>query len=105
MRSAGSWTDPESSETARFPRGGRVGHGCVGSAIARETDVGENVAAAAGMTAEAEGTARHWQSDPLSSAAKTLRTWRTREDTVRRRVAVGGGAAVGGRYGRDGCTC
>jgi len=42
-RSAGSWTHPESCETARFPRGGRVGHGCAGSAIARETDVGEDV--------------------------------------------------------------
>ena len=42
-RSAGSWTHRESCETARFPCGGRVDHGCPGAAIARETDVGEDV--------------------------------------------------------------
>ena len=42
-RSAGSWTHRESCETARFPCGGRVDHGCPSAAIARETNVGEDV--------------------------------------------------------------
>ena len=36
MRLAGWWAAPGACETARFPLGGRVGHGCTGSAITRE---------------------------------------------------------------------
>ena len=48
-RSAGSWTHRESCETARFPCGGRVDQGCPGAAIARETDVGEDVGGGRGV--------------------------------------------------------
>ena len=70
-RSAGSWSYPEACETARFPRGGRVGHGCAGSAIAGETDVGlKTLAAAAAAAGMSERTARRWQHGALPSTAK-----------------------------------
>ena len=99
-RSAGSWTHPEPCETARFPRGGRVGHGCAGSAIARETDVGEDV-----------GGGRGGRGNERADSA-TVAEWSVAVDgegaadvadaggPVRRGVGVGGGAAAGGRHRR-----
>ena len=69
----------QSCKTARFPRGGRVGHGCAGAAITRETDVGENVGGGPGNErADGEGA-----SDVADAGGP-----------VRRRVGVGRGAAV-----------
>ena len=45
---AGSWVMAAACETVRFPCGGRVGHECTGSAIARETDVRKDIGGSSG---------------------------------------------------------
>ena len=45
---AGSWVMAAACETARFPCGGRVGHECTGSAIARESDVQKEIGGSGG---------------------------------------------------------
>ena len=64
-----------------FPLGGRVGHGCTGSAITRETDVREDVGSGRGG-----GRDERAECAPLAERCIAVdgegapRTWRTRED-------------------------
>ena len=99
-RSAGRGSTREACDTARFPRGGRVGHGCAGSAIAGEADgrdhagggrsggrderAGGAQVAERGVAVDGEGAA-----DVADAGGP-----------VRRRVAVGGRSAAGGRHRR-----
>ena len=99
-RSAGSWTHPESCETARFPRGGRVGHGCAGSAIARETDVGEDVGGGCGGRGNERADSATVAERSVAVDGEGAADVADAGGPVRRRVGVGGGAAAGGRYRR-----
>ena len=94
-RSAGSWTHRESCETARFPCGGRVDHGCPGAAIARETDVGEDVGGGRDERADGATLAERRVAVDGEGASDVADAG----GPVRRRVGVGGRAAVGGGYG------
>ena len=99
MRSAGSWMHREACDTARFPLGGRFGHGCAGATIAREADVREDVGGgrSGGGNARADGA-------PLAERRVAVDGEGAADvadagGPVRRRVAVGGRAAFGGGYG------
>ena len=99
MRLAGWWAAPGACETARFPLGGRVGHGCTGAAITRETDVREDVGSGrgGGRDERADGAplSERWVAVDGEGAADVADAG----GPVRQRVAVGGRAATGGRYG------
>ena len=93
-RSAGSWTPPEPCETACFPRGGRVGHGCAGSAIARETDVGENVGGGRGGSGHERADGATLAERRVAVDGEVFADVADAGGPVRRGVGVGGGAQL-----------
>ena len=98
-RSAGLWTHRESCETARFPCGGRVDHGCPGAAIARETDVGEDVGGGRGGGRDERADGATLAERRVAVDGEGASDVADAGGPVRRRVGVGGRAAVGGGYG------
>ena len=99
-RSAGRGGTRGACDTARFPRGGRVGHGCAGSAITREANGREDAGGSrcGGRDERAGGpqVAERGVAVDGEGAAVVAHT----RGPVRRGVAVGGGAAAGGRHRR-----
>ena len=99
MRLAGWWAARCACDTACFPLGGRVGHRRAGTAIAREEDGGDD-----GVGSRSGGGDGRADGAPL--AARGVAVWgkgaadvADAGGSVCGRVAVGGGASVGGRHG------
>ena len=99
-RSDGRGGGREACDTARFPRGGRVGHGCAGSAIARETDVGEDVGGGRGGGGNERADGATVAERRVAVDGEGAADVADAGGPVRRGVGVGGGAAVGGRHRR-----
>ena len=99
-RSDGRGGGREACETARFPRGGRVGHGCAGSAIARETDVGEDVGGDRGGGGNERTDGATVAERRVAVDGEGASDVADAGGPVRRGVGVGGGAAAGGRHRR-----
>ena len=99
-RSAGSRKHSEACDTARFPRGGWVGHGCAGAAIAREADVRKDMGRGrgGGRDERADGAPMAERGVAVDGAGAA--DVADAGGPVLRRVAVGGRAAAGGRYRR-----
>ena len=91
---------PAPCETARFPCGGRVGHGCAGSAIARETDVGEDVGGVRGGGGNERAVGATMAERRVAIDGEGASDVADAGGPVRRGVGVGGGAAAGGRHRR-----
>ena len=77
---AGSWVMAAACETARFPCGGRVGHECTGSAIARESDVRKDIGGSGGGGRDERADGAHVAARGVAVDGEGPRTWRTRED-------------------------
>ena len=97
---AGSWVMAAACETARFPCGGRVGHECTGSAIARETDVRKDIGGCGGGGGHERADGAHVAARGVAVDGEGAADVADAGGPVRRCVAVGGRAAAGGRYRR-----
>ena len=86
--------DPELAERVTLPVSSRR------TGLREKRMAGKTLAAAAAAAGMSERAARKWQSGALPSTAKAPRTWRPPGGPVRRRVAVGGRSAAGGRHRR-----
>ena len=97
---AGSWVMAAACETARFPCGGRVGHECTGSAIARESDVRKDIGGSGGGGRDERADGAHVAARGVAVDGEGAADVADAGGPVRRCVAVGGRATAGGRYRR-----
>ena len=97
---AGSWVMAAACETARFPCGGRVGHECTGSAIARESDVRKDIGGSGGGGRDERADGAHVAARGVAVDGEGAADVADAGGPVRRCVAVGGRATTGGRYRR-----
>ena len=96
---AGSWVMAAACETARFPCGGRVGHECTGSAIARESDVRKDIGGSGGGGRDERADGAHVAARGVAVDGEGAADVADAGGPVRRCVGVGGRAAAGGGYG------
>ena len=99
-RSAGRWTARAECETARFPPGGRVGHGRTGSAFAREEDGREDTGGGRGGGRDERADGAPLAGGDVAVGCAGGAAVAHAGGPVRGCVGVGGGAAVGGRHRR-----
>ena len=101
QRSAGRGSTRGACDTARFPRGGRVGHGWAGSAIAREADGREDAGGGRRGGGDTWLSGRHpgrFQAGQLRTLQRRVRDWRAQHGPDREvyfeQVAVPGREAA-----------
>ena len=90
----------EACDTARFPRGGRVGHGCADSAIAREADGRQDSGGGRRGRRDERAVGAQVAERAVAVDGEGAAVVAHAGGPVRRGVAVGGRAAAGGRHRR-----
>ena len=99
MRLAGWWAARCACETACFPLGGRVGNRRAGAAIAREADGREDGGGGRGGRGDGRADGAPLAARGLAIGGEGAADVADAGGSVCGRVAVGGGASVGGRRG------